>query len=221
MQQSGKGTAYYDLYLKSFELFRLALARNLESRLQGMLSNVNASSLLNTATDEVSTLANVVAVVKNNKDLSATLRSLGLQAEEIIRLSRMEKSILKETAHNHGMDERILQIIVASSCPNIPVMRLLRNLCDTSPGVSLDSNTAMVVYALAKSNTPENLRFAIKQAAIHYGTIHRQEIVSPHIVDAIVAMTRGSVDRIVDIISNHDKIKNSFGHSSLFFELVK
>jgi len=221
LQQSGKGTAYYDLYLKSFELFRLALARNLESRLQGMLSNVNASSLLNTATDEVSTLANVVAVVKNNKDLSATLRSLGLQAEEIIRLSRMEKSILKETAHNHGMDERILQIIVASSCPNIPVMRLLRNLCDTSPGVSLDSNTAMVVYALAKSNTPENLRFAIKQAAIHYGTIHRQEIVSPHIVDAIVAMTRGSVDRIVDIISNNDKIKNSFGHSSLFFELVK
>jgi hypothetical protein len=219
--QSAKGKAYYDLYLTSYELFRLALARKLEARLQGKLSTVDTSSPWNKVTGEISTLANVVAVVKSNNDISKTLKSLGLQAEEIIRLSRMEKSILKETAHNHGMDVRVLQIIVASSCPNIPVMRLLQNLCDTSPGVALDSNTATVIYSLAKSNTPESLRFAIKQAAIHYGSIHREEIVSPHVVDAIVAMTRGSVDRLVEIISNNDTIKKSFGDTSLFFELVK
>ena len=36
---SGKGKAYYDLYLKTFELFRLAIAK-LEMRLQGMLKKV-------------------------------------------------------------------------------------------------------------------------------------------------------------------------------------
>ena len=77
---SGKGKAYYDLYLKTFELFRLALAKKLEIRLQGMLKKVKASPLFNASSNGNNVLANVVSVVKNDKKLSMTLKTLGIQA---------------------------------------------------------------------------------------------------------------------------------------------
>ncbi len=224
---SGKGKAYYSLYSTSYELFRLALAKKLELRLHSMLKKVKASPLFNSSSDGTNILANVVSVVKNDKELAMTLKDLKIQAGELIQLCRLDQTILRETAHKHGMDARILQTVVAASCSDVPVIPLIQKLCKTT-GVTIDGETAVVLYSLAIPNTPKSLRYAIKKCVLHFSSLRGiigDDAISAHVVDAIVAMTRGIIDRIVDIASNSRRdafISDKTGNdATYFFELVR
>ena len=166
-------------------------------------------------------------MVKNDKQLSMTLKTLGIQAGELIKLCHMDETVLRETAHKHGMDSRILQIVVAASCSDIPVIPLIIQRKTT--GVTMDAKTAAVLYALAQPNTPKSLRYAIKKCVLHFSSVRGitgDDAISAHVVDdAIVAMTRGIVDRIVDIAAMNKKgafVSTKTGNDAThFFELIR
>ena len=62
------------------------------------------------------------------------------------------------------------------------------SICD-QPGVKVDKETAQIIYNLAKPNT-ESLRYAIKRAVVHFLHLNKHIQISPHVVEAIVAVTR-------------------------------
>ncbi len=215
-----KGAVYYSLYRNAFNIIRALLGLKIEQRFQQIAVKFQKlPSIKSLSVNE--DLSRVVAVVETDTQLSDTLKRIGIQAEQIIQLAQLCDDVLLSTAERLGMDCEVLKLVVASSRPNTDIVLLLQDLCKNSPGISMDSNTAAILYKLSKINTEESLHLAIKQAVIHYGTVNKNEKVKPHLIDAIVAMTRGSVSRLVDVITMQPELSKQFEKAQYFFELVR
>ena len=199
---------------------RFALARHMGGKLESSLkdlqnSMVDGEDVFNA--DPV--LADVVAIIKSDQKLSNTLDKLGLSVDEVISLVREEEETLTEVAKALGMDYSVLHAVIASaSLGAIPVK--INSLCEQA-GVSIDTDTAEIIYDLSKPNTEEALRYAIKRAVVHFSHRNKDLHVSPHVVESIIAITRGSIDRLLEVLQDSgNKNFEQFKKSGRFYEVI-
>jgi hypothetical protein len=163
-----------------------------------------------------------LALVESDKTLNGILEHSGIDLSLAVSLAKGNAEGIAEGAAQYGMCEGLMHCLV--SCARRDRNGQMAAISELSKveGIGASENTLRVLFRLAMPQDDQSLRLSIKEGVIH--ALKRNSVphgkISPHELESIVSVGRGSISRIVDVC-NELKQKNKFGPNTAYTKRMK
>lgn len=158
--------------------------------------------------------------------LGDVARKLGIDPKLSVALVNSDPEAIAKVAAMFGTRVEILSAIIAVVREDLKTLTALAGQISQYPGVHADTQICQMLVQLAWKQSDVNVRTAVKTAAAEYVRLKKSPLmfnepkaynVDPRIINAIVAMTRGSV---TSLIRQMRKSKNVPDSLTDMFELI-
>ena len=131
-------------------------------------------------------------------------RSQGIDLLTALGLARGSSSSQQTASRVLGMNRSVLHAIVAAArLDNASIIESLVSAGEKkSFGEGIDGKLLKRIFRLSQRQSEQSMRLAVKDILTHNVTLAE---VSPHTLEAIIAMGRGQISRIVDVLEEFDE----------------
>ena len=149
--------------------------------------------------------------------LGEIAEKIGIDHKLAAALTQGEDAALGAIAEKFGVHHLIVEAVIATiKGDNQKLIEIVGQISEI-PGVGIKPELAQMIVKLAWKQSDLNISSAVKSATIIYKD-HKNELlgeaagkvnIDPRIVEALVAMTRGSTGKILKFIEDTDEIPNT------------
>lgn len=198
---------------------RTEVMKRIKTMVWEKLRSLMVDTVNNVASDLENESQGIISTTQENKTLELFVKTpLGKIAGELeidprlaLALIAQEDDAINELSESLGMKPELLAAIVTVIMKD--QKKLLREVFKLSkiPGIQINSKLAQLIINLAWRQSDINIRSTVKASSLLFTHLRTKNITDPEfdytiydidsrIVEALVAMSRGSVERLLDLI---------------------
>lgn len=205
--------------IQMINLIRTEVMKRIKTTVWEKLRSLMVDTVNNVASDLESESQGIISTSQENKTLELFVKTpLGTIAGELeidprlaLALIAQEEDAIIELSKNLGMRPELVAAIVAVIMKDHQkLLNEVSKLCKI-PGIKINSKLAQLIINLAWRQSDINVRSTVKASSLLFAHLRTENAaneefdsslydIDSRIVEALVAMSRGSVDRLLELI---------------------